>query len=109
MKSLFTTALVTLFVIFLSQDSAHAVPAGDVEKRDPPLKYFKVHAPSENISPAAAALAASLEGQVPPLSPHLTKAPFQFQLRQIRIRRHLHRLQKPPRIKRLFYPYPVLL
>lgn len=45
----------------------------DLEKRDPPLKYFKVQAPPENISPQADKDAKSLQGLVHFLisNPHL--------------------------------------
>lgn len=75
MKIFFTVALLTLFIVLLGQDSVHAIPTAELDKRDPALSYFTVHAPSENISPAAAALAASLEGQVLPFKLNLTKVP----------------------------------
>ena len=62
MRSLATVVL----SILLTLRSVRSVPTVELEERDNTLKYFKVHAPSENISPAAAALAASLEGQVSP-------------------------------------------
>ena len=84
MKFSLTTAAAVGLVALVGL--VNAVPAAgvvsDVEKRDnPPLQYFTVQAPPENISPEAAAEAAALEGLVSPLlalsivssplSPHL--------------------------------------
>jgi len=51
----------------------------DLEKRDPPLKYFKVQAPPENISPQADKDAKALQGLVYSLissNPHLHRPLF---------------------------------
>jgi len=129
--SLTTTAAVGLVALV---GLVNAVPAAgvvsDVEKRDnPPLQYFTVQAPPENISPAAAAEAAALEGLVssptcplyrllPSISPlaspvpshftQLTIVSLQLQLRQVRLRGHLYR-QNHRLHRRLLHPYPILL
>ena len=72
MKFSLATAAVGFLGFVGVVSAAPAGDASDLEKRGPPLKYFKVHAPPENISPEANAAAKKLEGQVslsPPPSP----------------------------------------
>jgi hypothetical protein len=69
MKLVFLTALLITFLIGFG--AAYSVPTGDgvslAERANPALKYLKVKAPSDDMGPAANAIAAAVDGLVFPL------------------------------------------